>query len=82
MDKYTVKQAQNKLKRQQDRTEENVRRLMQLDEAFHLDQETTELMFKRARVGHYVIPEEKPKDTEDVFTAADFEKFEREYFVS
>lgn len=77
-----MKQAQNKLKRKQDRTEENVRRLLQLDRAFKLDDQTTELLLKRARTGHYVIPDQKPKDEADVFTAEDFAKFEREYFVS
>lgn len=82
MEKFTVKQAQNKLKRKQDRTEENVRRLLQLDSAFKMNEETTDLLLRRARTGHYVIPEQKPKDEEDVFTAEDFAKFEREYFVS
>lgn len=82
VEKLTVKQAQNKMKRKQDRTEENVRRLLQLDREFKLDEETTDLLLRRARTGHYVIPEPKPKDEEDVFTAEDFAKFEREYFVS
>lgn len=82
VEKFTVKQAQNKMKRKQDRTEENARRLLQLDRAFKMDEETTELLLKRARAGHYVIPDQKPKDEEDVFTKEDFAKFEREYFVS
>lgn len=77
-----MKQAKNKLKRKQDKTEENVRRLLQLDSAFKLNEETSELLLKRARTGHYVIPEQKPKDEEEVFTAEDYAKFEREYFVS
>lgn len=40
-------------------------------------------MLRRAQIGHYVIPEQKTKDDDDdVFTAEDFEKFEKEYFVS
>lgn len=78
-----MKQAQNKMKRNRDKTEENVQRLLQLNHSHKLNDETTELLVKRAQTGHYVIPEQKPKEEEEsVFTAEDFAKFEREYFVS
>lgn len=82
VEKFTVKQAQNKLKRKHDNTEENVRRLLKLDNAFKLSDETTELLLRRAQTGHYVIPEQTPKADEDIFTAEDYAKFEREYFVN
>lgn len=75
-----MKQAQNRMKQERDRTEENVKRLLALDNELKLNEETKELLIKRARTGHYVIPEQKPKDEEDFFTAEDFAKFEREYF--
>lgn len=71
---------QNRLKSEKDRTEENVKRLLALDRGLQLNDETKELMLKRARTGHYVIPEKVEKEEEDVFTKEDFEKFEREYF--
>lgn len=79
-EKFTVKQAQNKIKRNKDRTEENVRRLLALDRELNMNNETKELLIRRARTGHYVIPEQKPVDQDDVFTEEDFAKFEREYF--
>lgn len=79
-EKFTVKQAKDKMKRSKDRTEENVKRLLALDNAVKLDAETKELILKRARVGHYVVPEKVQQDEEDVFTEEDFVKFEREYF--
>lgn len=75
-----MKQAKDKIERTKDRTEENVKRLLALDNALKLDDETKELMLKRARVGHYVVPEKKHVEEEDVFTEEDFAKFEREYF--
>lgn len=51
-----------------------------MDRSLQLTDETKELMLKRARTGHYVIPEKVEKEEEDVFTKEDFEKFEREYF--
>lgn len=83
VEKFTVKQAQNKINRSKDKTEENVQKLLKLDSAFKLNDDTTELLIKRARSGHYVIPEQKRKDDEEsVFTSEDFAKFEREYFCS
>lgn len=79
-EKFTVKQAKDKMNRTKDRTEENVKRLLALDNALKLDGETKELMLRRARTGHYVVPEKVVKEEEDVFTAEDFAKFEREYF--
>lgn len=78
--KLTVRQVQNRLKSEKDRTEENVKRLLALDRSLQLNDETKDLMLKRARTGHYVIPEKVEKEEEDVFTKEDFEKFEREYF--
>lgn len=80
VEKPTVKQAQNRLKRAQDRTEENVRRLLALDVQTKLNDETKDLMIKRARSNHYVVPEKIVKEEEDVFTEEDFLKFEKEYF--
>lgn len=80
-DKFTVKQAKDRIKRTKDRTEENVQRLLALDNALKLDEETKELMLKRARTGHYVAPDKKEVEEEDIFTEEDFAKFEREYFV-
>ncbi|XP_055295601.1 active regulator of SIRT1-like [Sitodiplosis mosellana] len=79
-EKFTVKQAKDKMKRSKDRTEENVRRLLALDNDLKIDEETKELMLRRARTGHYVVPEKQQKEEEDVFTEEDFAKFEREYF--
>lgn len=79
-EKFTVKQAQNRMKRSKDRTEENVRRLLALDRELKLNDETKELLIRRAQTGHYVIPEQKKVEEEDVFTEEDFAKFEREYF--
>lgn len=79
-EKFTVKQAKEKMKRSKDRTEENVKRLLALDNALKIDAETKELMLRRARTGHYVVPEKEEKEEEDVFTEEDFAKFEREYF--
>lgn len=79
-EKFTVKQAKDKIKRTKDRTEENVKRLLALDNPLKIDDETKELMLRRARTGHYVVPEKKLKEEEDVFTEEDFAKFEREYF--
>lgn len=79
-EKFTVKQAKDKMKRSKDRTEENVKRLLALDNALKIDEETKELMLRRARTGHYVVPEKQVKEEEDVFTEEDFAKFEREYF--
>lgn len=80
VEKPTVKQMQNKLKRVKDQTEENVKRLLALDSELKLDEETKELMIKRARTGHYVIKDKKQTEEEDVFTEEDFLKFEKEYF--
>lgn len=71
---------QNKLKRVKDQTEENVKRLLALDSEMKLDEETKELMIKRARTGHYVVKDKKQTEDEDVFTEEDFLKFEKEYF--
>lgn len=79
-EKFTVKQAKDKMKCSNDRIEENVKRLLALDNELKLDEQTKELMLKRAQTGHYVIPTKEEKDEEDVFTAEDFAKFEREYF--
>lgn len=79
-EKFTVKQAKDKINRSKDRTEENVKRLLALDNALKLDDETKELMLRRARTGHYVLPKKEEKEEEDVFTEEDFAKFEREYF--
>lgn len=79
-EKFTVKQAKDKIKHSKDRTEENVKRLLALDNALKIDDETKELMLRRARTGHYVVPEKKQEVEEDVFTEEDFAKFEREYF--
>ncbi|XP_031623982.1 uncharacterized protein LOC116341199 [Contarinia nasturtii] len=79
-EKFTVKQAKDKMKQSKDRTEENVKRLLALDNALKIDDETKELMIRRAQTGHYVIPEKKQEEEEDVFTEEDFAKFEREYF--
>lgn len=62
------------------RAEETVKKLLALDRALALDDKTKELMVERAKTGHYVIPKKIVKDEEDVFTAEDFAKFEREYF--
>lgn len=78
--KFTVKQAKDKMKQTQDRTEENVKRLLALDNALKLDEKTKALMLRRAQTGHYVVPEKEVKNDEDVFTEEDFAKFEREYF--
>lgn len=75
-----MKQVQNRLKRTKDRTEENVKRLLALDSELKLDEEAKELMLKRARNGHYVVKDKKPKEDDDVFTEEDFLKFEKEYF--
>lgn len=75
-----MKQAKEKMKRSKDRTEENVKRLLALDNELKIDEETKELMLRRAQTGHYVVPEKKQKEEEDVFTEEDFAKFEREYF--
>lgn len=80
MEKPTVKQMQNKLKRVKDQTEDNVKRLLALDSEMKLDEETKELMIKRARTGHYVVKDKKQTEEEDVFTEEDFLKFEKEYF--
>lgn len=79
-EKFTVKQAKDRIKRSKDRTEENVRRLLALDNELKLDDETKELMLKRARTGHYVMPDKEEKEEEDIFTEEDFARFEREYF--
>lgn len=78
--KLTVRQVQKRLNNEKDRTELNVKRLLAMDRSLQLTDETKELMLKRARTGHYVIPEKVEKEEEDVFTKEDFEKFEREYF--
>lgn len=80
VEKPTVKQMQNKLKRVKDQTEENIKRLLALDSELKLDEETKELMIKRARTGHYVVKDKKQTEEEDVFTEEDFLKFEKEYF--
>lgn len=80
VEKPTVKQMQNKLKRIKDQTEENVKRLLALDSEMKLDEETKDLMIKRARTGHYVVKDKKQTEEEDVFTEEDFLKFEKEYF--
>lgn len=80
VEKPTVKQAQNRLKRTKDRTEDNVRRLLALDSEFKLDEESKQLMIKRARTGHYVIKDKKQEEEEDIFTEEDFLKFEKEFF--
>lgn len=81
--KTTITQVKNRIERRKNQAEENLQKLLRLDGAFKLNEETTELLLRRARTGHYVIPEQKPKDEEeDIFTAEDFAKFEREYFVS
>lgn len=80
VEKPTVKQIQNRLKRTKDQTEENVRRLLALNTEVKLDEESKELMIKRARTGHYVTKEKKPKEEDDIFTDEDFLKFEKEYF--
>lgn len=79
-EKFTVKQAKDKMKRSNDRIEENVKRLLALENGLKLDEPTKELMIKRAQTGHYVIPTKVEKEEEDVFTEEDFAKFEREYF--
>lgn len=71
---------QKRLNNDKDRTEDNVKRLLALDRTLQLNDETKELMLRRARTGHYVIPEKVEKEEEDIFTKEDFEKFEREYF--
>lgn len=79
----TIKQAQNKLQRKKAKAEDSLQKLLQLDSRLKLKDEAVELMLRRARTGHYVIPEQKPKeDEDDVFTAEDFAKFEKDYFVS
>lgn len=79
-EKFTVKQAKDRMNRSNDRIEENVKRLLALDSELKLDDKTKELMLRRAQTGHYVIPLKEEKDDEDVFTPEDFAKFEREYF--
>lgn len=79
-EKFTVKQAKEKLKSNKSRADETVKKLLALDTALKLDDKTVELMLERAQTGHYVIPKKEQKDEEDVFTAEDFAKFEREYF--
>lgn len=78
--KCTLKQALKRMDNEKDRTEENVKRLLALDRTLQLTDETKELMIRRARTGHYVIPEKVEKEEEDIFTKEDFEKFEKEYF--
>lgn len=81
VEKPTVKQMQNKLKRVKDQTEENVKRLLALDSEMKIDEETKELMIKRAQTGHYVVRDKKLQNSEeDIFTEDDFLKFEKEYF--
>lgn len=75
-----MRQVQKQLNSEKDRTEINVKRLLALDRNIQINDETKEIMLKRARTGHYVIPEKIEKEEEDVFTKEDFEKFEREYF--
>lgn len=79
-EKFTVKQAKDKMKSNKSRTDETVKKLLALDRTLKLDDKTKELMMERAKTGHYVIPKKEEKDEEDVFTAEDFAKFEREYF--
>lgn len=79
-EKFTVKQAREKLKSNKSRADETVKKLLALDSVLKLDDKTKELMLERAHTGHYVIPKKEQKDEEDVFTAEDFAKFEREYF--
>lgn len=68
------------MKRVADKTEENVRRLLALDNQLKLNGETKDMILKRAHAGHYVVPQKEEKVEEDVFTEEDFAKFEREYF--
>lgn len=69
------------MKRNKNKIDSNVQKLLALDNSFKLSDETTEVLIKRARTGHYVIPEKKPEiEEESVFTDEDFAKFEREYF--
>lgn len=75
-----MKQAKERLKCNKSRTDDTVKKLLALDAALKLDDKTKELMLERAKTGHYVIPKKEQKEEEDVFTAEDFAKFEREYF--
>lgn len=79
----TVKQVQNKINRSKDKISDNVRKMLLLDSAVKMSDDTAETLIRRARTGRYVIPEPKPAaDTTTAFTEEDFLKFEREYFIN
>ena len=81
--KVTLKQAQNRIDRQKGKLDENLKKLLILGSSSKACDEKAEMLIRRARAGHYVIPEKKiQEEATSAFTEEDWAKFEKEFFCS